>query len=95
MFRIPSFYEMPEMTFDEATQLIERLTDGGLLEGMEFMNKQWDKYLAEERAFLKGETDEKTYGDDDDFYDHWQYEVNAFNVVFENMSKLFAPKETV
>ena len=92
MFRIPSFYEMPEMTFAEATQMIERLTDGGLLEGMEYMNKQWDKYLAEERAFHNGEVDEKTYGDDDDFYDHWQYEVNAFNVVFENMSKLFATK---
>ena len=93
MFRIPSFYEMPEMTFAEATKLIERLTvGGGLLEGMEYMNNQWDKYLDEEDAFYKGDIDQKTFGDDEDFYAHWQYEVNAFNVVFENMSKLFAPK---
>ena len=30
--------------------------------------------------------------DDDDFFDVWVYEVNAYNVVFEGMSKLFAEK---
>ena len=83
MFRIPNFYEMPEMTFAEATKLMERLTDGGLLEGMEYMDRVWDEYIASDDQ------------DDDKFYETWQYEVNAFNVVFENMSKLFAPKETV
>ena len=27
--------------------------------------------------------------DDEDFFDHWAYECNAYNVVFEGMSKLF------
>jgi len=29
------------------------------------------------------------YEDDSDFYEHWIYEVNAFNIVFEGMGKLF------
>ena len=34
MFRIPDFYEV-QMTFDEATKTLTRLTDGGLLEGLD------------------------------------------------------------
>lgn len=78
MFRIPDFYEMKEMTVQEATRTIERLTsNGGLLEGMQYMNRVWDDYIKSEDQ------------DDDDFYYTWQYEVNAYNVIFEGMGKLF------
>ena len=78
MFRIPDFYEV-QMTFDEATKTLTRLTDGGLLEGLEYMNKKWDEHCVSE-------------DDDDEFYEHWCYECSAFNVVFEKMSPLFEEK---
>lgn len=82
MFRIPSFYQMPEMTWDEAVNIINRLNiKGDLLSGMQYMDNVWAEYIASEDQ------------DDDEFFDNWIYEVNAFNVVFEGMSKLFAPKE--
>lgn len=90
MFRIPSFYEV-EMTFEEATKCIGNRGNGDLLAGMEGMNAIWEDYLADQNAFYNGEQDEMMYGDDDDFFEHWGYECSAYNVVFENMSKLFAP----
>ena len=90
MFRIPSFYEV-EMSFDDAAKCIGNRAGGDLLKGMEMMNDLWDRYLDDQNAFYKGETDEMMYGDDDDFYEHWGYECSAYNIVFEGMSKLFAP----
>ena len=86
MFRIPSFYEMPEMTFEVAKGVLIGL-DGkkDLLSAMEAMNARWEEYCKS--SF----TDTPQYEDDDEFFDTWQYEVNAYNVVFEDMSKLFAP----
>ena len=55
------------------------------------MNAVWEDYLADQNAFYNGEQDEMMYGDDDDFFEHWGYECSAYNVVFEGMSKLFAP----
>ena len=88
MFRIPEFFEVP-MTFDEAAKIIKGRANGDLLAGMEYMNGVWDRYLADQNAFYKGEKDEMIYGDDEDFYDHWCYECSAYNIVFEGMSKLF------
>ena len=45
------------------------------------MDRKWTEWCA------SGEED------DDDFYSNWCYEVNAYNVVHEGMSQLFAPKE--
>lgn len=82
MFRIPSFYvDAPE--FKEAVATITRRGNGDLLAGMESMNRLWDEYCTGELA--------DTYEDDSDFFSIWQYETNAYNVVFENMAKLFAP----
>jgi hypothetical protein len=89
MFRIPEFYQV-EMTFDKAVETIKNRAKGDLLAGMESMNKVWDGYIADQNRYYSGEQDEMVYGDDDDFFDHWGYECSAFNVVFENMSKLFA-----
>ena len=78
MFHIPHFYQ-ENFDFDFAVQIIKGRANGDLLEGMKSMNKLWEEYIA-----LPG--DEQ---DDDEFYSNWCYEVNAYNVVFENMSKLF------
>ena len=78
MFRIPSFYVDP-MSFDESADIISRRGNGDLLEGMKSMNRLWAEYIASDDQ------------DDNEFFSNWCYEVNAYNVVFEGMSKLFAP----
>lgn len=79
MFRIPDFFQV-EMSFDDATKTISRLTEGGLLEGLEYMNKKWDEHCNADDA------------DDDDFWGMWCYECSAFNIVFNKMSPLFVEK---
>ena len=81
MFRIPDFYKMPEMTFEEAKRILT-FNDKGLLGGMEHINEHWDRYAAGNAGDM--------YEDDDDFFDTWQYEVNAYNVVYSTMKPLFA-----
>ena len=76
MFRIPSFNQM-EMTWDEAVATIQGRGNGNLLNGMEEMNRIWNDHC------------EEGLDTDDDFFDHWVYEVNAYNVVFSGMSQLF------
>ena len=81
MFRIPAFYQMPNMTFDEAKRILT-FNDKGLLGGMEHINEHWDRYAAGESGDM--------YEDDDDFFATWEYEVNAYNIVYTNMRELFA-----
>ena len=76
MFRIPSFNQM-EMTWDEAVAVIKGRGNGNLLNGMEEMNRIWNDHC------------EEGLDTDDDFFDNWVYEVNAYNVVFSGMSQLF------
>ena len=76
MFRIPIYFQM-NMTWDDAVRTIKGRGNGNLLDGMEAMNEAWNDHVNE------------MLDDDSDFYDHWMYEVNAFNVVYEGMSKLF------
>lgn len=78
MFRIPSFYEMPKMTFEEAKAVFA----GDLLKGMEQIQEHWDRYATGNSGDM--------YEDDDAFFDCWQYEVNAYNVVYAKMQPLFA-----
>lgn len=85
MFRIPSFYEM-DLEWNEAVRIIKGRANGDLLEGMKSMDQLWSDYC-------KGPAEDSGYEDDDDFYYTWSYEMNAYNVVFEGMSKLFAPVE--
>lgn len=75
MFRIPSFYEMPKMTFEEAKAVFA----GDMLKGMKQIDEQWERHCAGDSMF----------DDDDDFFDTWQYEVNAYNVVYTTMKPLF------
>ena len=76
MFRIPSYNEM-ELTFDEAVSIIKSRADGDLLKGMQSMDQLWKDYISSADQ------------DDEQFFDNWQYEVNAYNKVFADMSKLF------
>ena len=76
MFRIPEFHKM-EMTFEEAKGILT--INDSLIEGMEHVDAMWEKHCS----------DDTIYEDDDDFYEHWVYEVNAYNKVFETMKPLF------
>ena len=75
MFRIPSFYEATP-SFEDAWKTIESFGRGDALEGMNAMNRVWEEHCA-------------SGNDDDNFRDNYEYEANAYNVVFSNMSKLF------
>ena len=77
MFRIPSFYEM-NVTFEDACRTITNLGKGDMLEGMNAMHD-----FSEEHCKSGAE-------DDDAFFEHFEYEVNAFNKVFSTMKPLFA-----
>lgn len=77
MFNIPSFYQM-NMNFETAKSVFA----GDLLKGMEMIQEHWDRYA-------RGEADDM-YEDDDAFFDCWQYEVNAYNVVYSTMKPLFS-----
>jgi len=79
MFRIPHFHQIEEMSFDEAVQIMKSRAKGDLLAGLQSMDALWSDYVA-----LPG--DEQ---DDDEFFSNWCYEVNAYNVVVENMRPLF------
>jgi len=79
MFRIPSFYQF-DTTFENAKTTITNYGRGDFLEGMEAMNRVWEEHCA-------------SGNDDDDFYEWYEAEVNAYNKVFESMSPLFFNKE--
>ena len=80
MFRIPNFYQ-EQMTFDEAVNVMTAHGRGDLLEGMQAMERAWEEHASGSPRFE----------DDSEFYENYESEVNAFNVVFENMNQLFAP----
>jgi hypothetical protein len=76
MFRIPAYNEM-ELTFDEAVKIMKGRANGDLLEGLQSMDSLWADYIKSDDQ------------NDEEFFDNWQYEVNAYNVVVENMRPLF------
>jgi|TARA_B110000495_G_C22916520_1_gene535403 hypothetical protein len=77
MFRVPSFYE-DTPTFKDAADTMKFRGNGDMLEGMESMNRLWLEHCSNPEN-----------EDDDEFYENWSYEVNAYNVVFSGMNKLF------
>ena len=78
MFRIPSFYQNT-VDFTSAWNTITNFGRGDALEGMNAMQRVWDEHASGSDRFE----------DDEDFYEWYEAEVNAYNVVFENMGKLF------
>ena len=79
MFRIPSFYQ-ETVDFTSAWNTITNFGRGDALEGMNAMNRVWEEHASGSDRFEE----------DDDFYEWYEAEVNAYNVVFSNMNKLFA-----
>lgn len=77
MFRIPHFHQMNDMSFEEAVNIMKSRARGDLLAGLQSMDQLWSDYIASDDQ------------DDEEFYDNWCYEVNAYNVVVENMRPLF------
>ena len=86
MIRVPDYYFV-DLALSDAVDVMTRRGSMDLLKGMEEMQQLWDDYV---KSTHTGET---LFESDDDFFDVWGYEMSAYNVVFENMSKLFAPKE--
>lgn len=72
MFRIPSFYKAAP-SFKDAWNTITNFGRGDALEGMNAINRVWEEHCA-------------SGNDDDQFYDYYEYEANAYNVVFANMT---------
>ena len=69
MFRIPSFYEMPKMTSQRSKgSFCWRLS------------KVWSR-SQEHWDYATGNAGDM-YEDDDEFFATWEYEVNAYNVVY-------------
>ena len=65
------------VTFDDACRTIKNFGNGSMLEGMEAMNLAWEEHCKSDAE------------DDDAFFEHFEYEVNAFNKVFSEMKPLF------
>ena len=85
MFMIPDFY-VDTPTWEDAVHIVKCQGNGDLLAGMQQIQARWDEYAS-------GNMD-MVYPNDDAWYDNWCYEVNAYNVVFETMGALLAPRET-
>ena len=83
MFRIPAFYKF-DTTFEEATAIIKAYGRGDLLEGMQAMERVWVEHC------MSYDCATTRFDDDSAFYDCYEAEVNAFNVIFETMQPLFA-----
>jgi hypothetical protein len=79
MFRIPATYCF-KTSFDDAAKVMKSYGRGDLLEGMAALDRVWAEHAAGSDRF----------DSDDDFYEFYEAEVNAFNVIFEKMSPLFA-----
>ena len=71
-------YSYLNMTFEEAKRILSY--HGDMLKGMEHINDCWNRH-AEGNSI---------YEDDDEFFAAWEYEVNAYNVVYATMKPLFA-----
>ena len=88
MFRIPNFHQQ-ELEFSQAWEIMTQHGQGDCLEGMNAMNNAWDEYIASQDALFNGEVQVVAFEDDEEFFDHYGTECNAYNVVHEGMSQLF------
>lgn len=77
MFRIPAFYKF-EMTISDAAKVMTAYGRGDLLEGMKAMDRVWDEHASGSPRF----------DTDSDFYENYEAEVNAYNVISSEMRAL-------
>ena len=78
MFRIPTSFKF-ETSMTEATQVMTIYGRGDMLEGMMAMDRVWEEHCSGSPRFE----------DDEDFFEYYEAEVNAYNKVFETMKPLF------
>mgnify|MGYP000562349725 FL=1 len=78
MFNIPWQYQM-DMDLDMAEAVL-RGADTTVIDMMENVKSKWELHCSDHDFFT----------DDDEFFEFWQYEVNAYNVMYEAMKPLFA-----
>lgn len=78
MFNIPWQYQM-DMDLDMAEAVL-RGADTTVIDMMENVKSKWELHCSGHDFFT----------DDDEFFEFWQYEVNAYNVMYEAMKPLFA-----
>ena len=54
------------------------------------MQRSWKEYNASQDAFLTGKVAVVAFDNDDEYFEYYSNEVNAYNAVFSNMNQLFA-----
>jgi len=82
MFNIPWQYQM-DMDLDMAEAVLRTAGRRALtpvIDSMENVKSKWELHCSGHDFFT----------DDDEFFEFWQYEVNAYNVMYEAMKPLFA-----
>ena len=89
MFRIPNFHKN-EVSFQEGWSIMKSHGRGDTLEGMNAMQRAWKEYNASQDALFSGKVAVVAFENDDEFFEYYSNEVNAYNAVFSNMKPLFA-----
>ena len=82
MFRIPAFCKF-ETSLEEAKVTMTHYGRGDMLEGMMALDRVWEEHCA---SF---DTPDARFDNDDDFYEWYEAEVNAYNKIFSDMKVLF------
>ena len=82
MFRIPNAYK-ETINFSQAWDAMISFGRGDALEGMSAMQRVWEEHCTSDVRF------NVRFADDSDFFDHYQYECNAYNRIYNYMSRLF------
>lgn len=76
MFYIDDFNRDENVSYEDAIRLVN--------------NRNHKGNLLDNMEYLRGVLLNRI--DDEDFYDDWCYEINAYNKVFTEMKKLFGDK---
>lgn len=88
MFTIPKVHQ-EEFSFQEGWNIMKSHGHGDILTGMFYMQRAWKEYNASQNDFFNGKVAVVAFEDDDEFFEYYFNEVNAYNAVFSNMNQLF------
>ena len=77
MFDIPKMYQM-DMDLDTAEAVL-RGAKTTVIDTIENVKSKWELHCSGHDFFA----------DDDEFFEFWQYETNAYNVMYAAMKPLF------
>ncbi len=77
MFNIPDMYKM-DMDLDMAEAVLKGQSTT-VIDMMENVKYKWELHCSGHDFFA----------DDDEFFEFWQYETNAYNVMYAAMKPLF------